>query len=263
MIQPFISGTAYNEVMASREKPTKYPFQPIDNPLLSVEGVLTLMEHYAKKFNADNKWKLNLPFLILLTDMGGLPRAIQCLLEECFGKDFSKGKEFFEKLSGPSEIPLYEIFNVVANSIKVKYGIPDFIKNNQEAALEVLNYSLRNVLVEREQVLGNLTISSMEQSGYIFLHEAYPGELYFRMPFIFLDIYNQYFRIIPPDELYEAPFNHNSEMSWEKFNALFQVFMINLFCKKEKNYTTLGEFYNGAEGHDDTKNLCIAMDPPL
>jgi hypothetical protein len=86
---PFVSGTSHRKVMQSKE-PTMYTFEFIDTPLLSFGAVLSLVEHYAKQFGANDwEWKMQLGFLQLLSDMGGLPRAISYLLEECFGKSFS------------------------------------------------------------------------------------------------------------------------------------------------------------------------------
>jgi len=119
-IQPFVSGTAHRQVMASKE-PTMYTFEFIDTPLLSLGATFELLKHYASQFDAKPwEWKMHLPFLQLLGDMGGLPRAISYLLEECFGKDYSRGQEFFHKISSLS---FYPIFASVAKSVKEKIWI--------------------------------------------------------------------------------------------------------------------------------------------
>jgi len=192
--------------------------------------------------------------------MGGLPRAISYLLEECFGKNFSQGQDFFQTISSQSFFP---IFTRIADSISKKYGLEGFVLKNKAAALQVLNHAIRNISVTRDLVLGNVVIDQMEQDGHIFLHRV-GTDYYFRMPFLFIYIYDQHLRIIPR-ELAEVAFNHDNKVmwqDWEYFNALFQVFMNNfLLYEKGKLDMTLGDFYYKADGTDDTKNLCVELDP--
>jgi hypothetical protein len=76
-------------------------------------------------------------------------------------------------------------------------------------------------------------------------------------------IYDQYLHILPR-ELATVAFNHDNKVTWqgwESFNALFQAFMNNfLACEKQTTEVTLGELYYKADGHDDTKNLCVKLD---
>jgi len=258
-IQTFISGTAHRKVMESKE-PTMYTFQFIDTPLLSLGAVFKLIEYYATQFGANPwEWKMQLPFLQLLGDMGGLPRAISYLLEECFGKNFSRGQDFFQTICSKS---FYPIFIRIADSITKKYGLEGFVLKNKAAALQVLNHAIRNISVTRDVVLGNVVIEQMEQDGHIFLHRV-GTDYYFRMPFLFIFIYDQYLHIIPR-ELAEVAFNHDNKVmwqDWESFNAIFQVFMNNfLIYEKGKIDLSLGEFYYKADGHDDTKNLFVKLD---
>jgi hypothetical protein len=259
-IQLFVSGTAHRKVMASKE-PMMYTFEFIDTPLLSLGATFKLIEHYASQFGANPwEWKMHLPFLQLLGDMGGLPRAISYLLEECFGKDYSRGPEFFQKISSLS---FYPIFTSIAKSVKEKYGLEGFILNHKAAALEVLGHAIRGVSVTRDRVLGNTSVEEMEYKGHIFLQQV-ETNYYFRMPFLFVFIYNQHLRIIP-NELAQVAFNQDNKVtwqSWESFNALFQVFLNNfLLYEKGKINLTLADFYHKADGHDDTKNLLVELDP--
>jgi DNA uptake protein ComE-like DNA-binding protein len=84
------------------------------------------------------------------------------------------------------------------------------------------------------------------------------------MPFLFIFIYDQHLHIIPR-ELAEVAFNHDNKLmwqDWESFNALFQVFMNNfLLYEKAKIDMTLGDFYYKADGHEETKNLLVELDP--
>ena len=246
--------------MQSKE-PAMYTFEFIDIPLLSLGAVFKLVEHYATLFGASPwAWKMQLPFLQLLGDMGGLPRAISYLLVECFGENFSKGQDFFQTISSKAFFP---IFTRVAESIEKKYGLQGFTLKNKEAALQVLSHAIRNISVTRDVVLGNVVIDQMEQDGHIFLHQV-GTNYYFRMPFLFLYIYNQYLSIIP-HELAVVAFNHDNKVSWqdwESFNAVFQVFMNNFFFyTKGKRDMTLGNFYYKADGNEETKNLLVELDP--
>ena len=72
IIQLFISGTAYHAVVKSKE-PTMYTFIFIQNPLLSLQGVMSLVRTYAEQIGTKQSWWLYLPFLQLLSDLGGLP----------------------------------------------------------------------------------------------------------------------------------------------------------------------------------------------
>ena len=246
--------------MQSKE-PTMYTFEFIDTPLLSLGAVFKLIEHYATQFGASPwEWKMCLPFLQLLGDMGGLPRAISYLLEECFGGNFSQGQDFFQTISSKSFFP---IFTRIADSITKKYGLEGLILKNKAAALQVLNHAIRNISVTRDVVLGNVVIEQMEQDGHIFLHQV-GTDYYFRMPFIFIFIYNQHLHFIPR-ELAEVAFNHDNKVTWqdwESFNALFQIFMNNfLLYEKAKINLTLGDFFYKADGNEETKNLLVELDP--
>jgi DNA uptake protein ComE-like DNA-binding protein len=112
-------------------------------------------------------------------------------------------------------------------------------------------------------VLDKIVIDQMEQDGHVFLHRV-GTDYYFRMPFLFIFVYDQYLHIIPR-ELAEVAFNHDNKVTWqgwESFNALFQVFMNNfLHDEQGTSDISLGDFYYMADGQDDTKNLCIKLEP--
>jgi len=237
-----------------------YTFEFIYAPLLSLGAVFKLIEYYATQFGADPwEWKKKLPFLQLLGDMGGLTHAVSYLLEECFGMDYSRGKDFFQTISSTLFFP---IFLKISDSITNKYGIEGFILKNKEAALQVINHAIKNISVSRDMVLESVAIEQMELGGHIFLHRI-KTDYYFRMPFLFLFIYNQYLHIIP-NKLATVAFNHESELmwkNWESFNAIFQVFVNNFLLYEKGNIDlSLGDFYYKADGQRDTKNLCFKLD---
>jgi len=138
-----------------------------------------------------------------------------------------------------------------------------FILEHKAAALQVLGHAIQGVSITRDIVLSNTSVEEMEHKGHIFLHQA-GANYYIRMPFLFVFIYNQHLHIIP-NELAEIAFNPDNKVTWqgwESFNALFQVFLNNfLLYEKRKIKVTLGDFFYKADGHEDTKNLCIELDP--
>lgn len=115
----------------------------------------------------------------------------------------------------------------------------------------------------QDRVLGNISVEEMEHKRHIFLHQVRTN-YYFHMLFLFIFIYNQHLHIIS-NELAEITFNQDNKMTWQdwkSFNVLFEVFLNNfLLYKKEKIDLTLGDFYHKSDGHDDTENLHIELNP--
>lgn len=263
MIQPVISGTAHSKVMQTKE-PTMYTFRFIHTPLLSLDAVLKLVEYYVEHFSADhNDWKLSLPFLQLVSDMGGLPRAISYLFGVCFGHDYSGGSDFFAKLS-KGKLCFSQLFHQVCNSISEKYGLNGFIHGHKEAVLHILDHAIHALPLTRDKKFDKITLEELELLGHVFLHPIDNNFSVLRMPFIFLYLYNQYLRIIP-FEIANLAFNHDAKVTWqdwEIFNAVYQVFVNNfLYEKGGKTKLTLGNFYYKADGQDDTKKLCFKLEP--
>src|SRR5207248_10975527 len=95
VIRSFLSETAPRVVIEAKES-SRVTFAFVKCPLLSIKSMIQIAEHYAKKYNAEKyicgeyKWKLCRPFLQLLEDTGGLPRALQYVFERCLKGD---GKE--------------------------------------------------------------------------------------------------------------------------------------------------------------------------
>jgi hypothetical protein len=114
--------------------------------------------------------------------MGGLPRAISYLLEECFGKSFSWGRDFFQTISSQSFFP---IFMRIADSVTRKYGLEGLVLKDKDTALQVLNHAIRNISITRDVVLNGVMVEQMEQDGHVFLHRV-GTDHYFCMPFLFM-----------------------------------------------------------------------------
>ncbi|CAG8547150.1 10631_t:CDS:1, partial [Paraglomus occultum] len=66
-------------------------------PVLSLGARYNIMGHFAKRFQVPyRKWMPKMPIFHLLSDTGGLPRAVQFLLEEFFGRQLEKANTFFD-----------------------------------------------------------------------------------------------------------------------------------------------------------------------
>ena len=73
--------------------------------MLSTKSMIQIMDYYAgefhgKKINGEYEWKLCYPFLQLIQDTGGLPRALQHLVEICFRDVNKNGFDFFRDIHG-------------------------------------------------------------------------------------------------------------------------------------------------------------------
>lgn len=154
--------------------------------------------------------------------MGGLPRAVSYLLFECFGEDFSRGLEFFDKLS-KGTVSFHDIFGRICTSISKKYGVEGFVIGNRLATLEVLEHAIRSQPVTRDMLMDTITLEEMELHGHVFLEQVDPSFSVIHMPFLFLFLYNRHLNIIPL-QLADVAFNHNNKVNWqdwESFNALY------------------------------------------
>lgn len=250
-IQLFLSGTAYVKVMAAKE-PTMFTFKYIPNRLLSLRGVMSLVGVIAERIGNTQKWWLHLPFLQLLSDLGGLPRPVSYFLEHCFGPgpDHQKGKAFFDNLL---QAECFPIFNDITRSVQDAYGIESFIAKNQQAATQVLRHSLCALPVRLDTILSNVVVEKMELDGHVFLERIEEGWLLFKMPVLFICIYNRFLSIIPRALM--QPFSQDTTFywqSWEKFNAFFEAFVTNTHVSLGTSDMELGSLIWGAYGSDQT-----------
>jgi hypothetical protein len=136
---------------------------------------------------------------------------------------------------------------------------------NRETALEILFHAIRGAPTTRNKFIGKVSVERMEQDGHIFVE---PGEgldrhnLYIRMPFLFIYIYNSYLRVLPPGM--ETLFNHEAKITWqtwESFNAVFEVFNNNFLVEKGNSLNTIGNIYHRADGSPRTKGLWVLTKP--
>ncbi|PKK73214.1 hypothetical protein RhiirC2_776306 [Rhizophagus irregularis] len=87
-----------SKLLTGKEKRQKATLVPIKCPMLTTKSMFQIMDFYAEKCGAEKTddeyiWKLCNPFLLIIWDTGGLPRALQFMLSTCLNKldqDFDK-----------------------------------------------------------------------------------------------------------------------------------------------------------------------------
>ncbi len=266
-VQTFLSGTAPQAVINAKES-SKVSFGPVYCPQLSFAAMLKIATYYAQKFDAEKfdcgiyKWMLFQPFLQLLEDTGGLPRALQYLFEECF-KIGCGGKKFFNTIHN---LNFDTIFANIKKRLQERYNMYSTIVKNEKLALELLHHSIDAIPVRLKTCLDptnhNCTIENLERDAHIILN-PYNGsvvEYTIMMPFIFICIYNDILRIMNSN--LEETFRVQNTMwwqEWELFVANYEAFRTNLLIKRGKNMVNLGELYHGAYGTESTKNINVML----
>jgi hypothetical protein len=190
-VQTFLSGTA-PQVVISAKKSSKVSFEFAKCPQLSFRAMLNIADHYAQKYDAEKfgcgtyKWMLCRPFLQLLEDTGGLPRAIQYVFEVCFE---AAGKKFFDNLHNQH---FNTIFYNVKHCLQARYNIYETIEKNKKLALELLYHSIDAITVHRKTCLDpsdqRYTIENLERDAHIILSPCNdtPSEFTIKMPFFFI-----------------------------------------------------------------------------
>ncbi|RGB42790.1 hypothetical protein C1646_785098 [Rhizophagus diaphanus] len=263
-VQTFLSGTA-PQLVFSAKKPAGVSFTFVNCPQLSLRAMLDIANHYAQKFDAETfncgtyKWMLCQPFLQLLEDTGGLPRALQYVFDECF-KIGGGEKEFFEKIYKQH---FNTIFYNVKHNLQERYNIYKTIENNEKLALELLYHSIDEIPVSRNTCLDpskqDYTIGNLERDTHIILNscDPYNSEFTIKMPFFFICLYNDKLKIV--DRELEEVFPVQNEMSWEMFVANYDAFRTNLLIKRGKKSVRLGELYRGAHGTQTTLNIEVEL----
>ncbi|GBB87908.1 hypothetical protein RclHR1_01440023 [Rhizophagus clarus] len=266
-VQTFLSGTAPQVVISVKES-SKVSFRFINCPQLSFRAMLNIANHYAQEFDAETfdcgtyKWLLCQPFLQLLDDTGGLPRALQYVFSECF-KINGGGKEFFNNINN-------QHFNTIFNNVKVyleeRYKIYKAIENNEKLYLELLYHSIDAIPVYRKTCLDpndqSCTIENLERDSHIILNSCNDDSSKFiiKMPFFFIALYNDRLKIV--SRQLEEVFRIQNKMlweSWEIFVANYDAFRTNLLIKCGKKSARLSELYCGAYGTQSTLDIEVEL----
>ncbi|CAG8515823.1 7631_t:CDS:2 [Funneliformis mosseae] len=157
-IQTFLSETAPQIVIMAKEA-SKVLFKFVICLLLSTASMIHIVDHYAKIFGTlvfdddESKWKLCQPFLNLIEDTGGLPRAFQYLLNTCFELEIQKHYNIYNNVQNNKRLALellYHCIETIPVTIKKCLDPNDPIKTIEN--LEPYHEAFRtNMLVEKDE----------------------------------------------------------------------------------------------------------------
>jgi hypothetical protein len=256
-VMPFLSGTAPLAVIEQKQA-SKVSFHFVECPLLNMESIIRIMDHFAEKFEAGiknhaYKWKFSLPMLQLLEDTSGLPRALERLFIVCFGIAGLDGKNFFAKLE-TEKIVFASIFYKVTSDLDAQYNIKAYVKKNLQAATKLLSYCVEGTQISGEEILDdknpNTTIRSLERDKHIILSRSIYESFVIKMPFYFIYLYNEILDLVDP-ELTKKLFKENMYwQEWEKFVAYHEAFRTNLMMRLGKTQMKLQKLYPCASESD-------------
>ncbi|GBB93766.1 hypothetical protein RclHR1_22280002 [Rhizophagus clarus] len=266
-VQTFLSGTA-PQVVITAKKSSKVSFEFANCPQLSFRALLNIAKHYAQKYDAEKfgcgtyKWMLCRPFLQLLEDTGGLPRALQYVFEVCFEIEADR-KKFFDNIH---DHHFNTIFYNVKHLLQARYNIYQTIETNKKLALELLYHSIDAIPVHRNTCLDpsdkDCTIENLERDAHIILSPCDDtfSKFTIKMPFFFICLYNDKLKIV--DFNLEETFRVQNTMhwqDWELFVAHYEAFRTNLLMERGNRTVHLEELYRGVFGTVPAKNIEVRL----
>ncbi|CAG8470501.1 11311_t:CDS:2 [Paraglomus occultum] len=190
-VQTFVSGTARRAVVEAAE-PTGYHIHPLS--CITMASRMEIIEYFMDTYIKDSIWKKKLWIfeLLLLSDTGGLPRAIQYLLDEFFGTYFQSIKEFCQTLS----LADYknDIFPQVATRLNTQYHVKNFAYHNQKLVSQLIYQCINSTPFDRREWPSSnpsRTYEDLEQETHVILvnHNAFNGDTRVKIEILFFFIY--------------------------------------------------------------------------
>ncbi|GES96875.1 hypothetical protein GLOIN_2v1729495 [Rhizophagus clarus] len=264
-VQTLLSGTAPQDAIRAME-PTMYTIEPLDLPLLSLESRLEIMREFATNHGFfDYLWVPHIWIHQLLLDTGGLPRALEYLFTEFFGKNFTNVKEFFDKLEtkNPSRI-----YNKIVHKLDDAYNISTYANDHKKLIYEVVYRNIMEIESKMSDELqdGSLTIK-LEHLGrdkHLILRKLEETrKVLIDIPYFFMYIYADELGIF--SNKLDRAFLPDSDWSWEDFEVFIADFIASkiriLDVLEKTKLLKLGDFFRGAQGSDVTLNLSINFEP--
>ncbi|CAG8658755.1 6016_t:CDS:2, partial [Ambispora leptoticha] len=260
-VQPFLSGTAPQEVIRQKE-PTMYSFEFVDCSLLNMQARINIMNHFATKSGFSEKtWNLQERMYFLLCDTGGLPRAIQCLLECCFGKKYERTDVFFENISS---LDYSDIYNDVARGLDTMYGIKQWVFENKELVEVIIDRCLAIIPSRRPDLLSpnrSDTLESLERDQHLVLTDySIDGRVLITVPPIFINIYIR--ALSPPTSTLKMSFLPGWAMEWKGFEifvAEYVAFRISALFRLGHKTVALKNIFRGAYGSSTLLNKKVEL----
>ncbi|RGB27817.1 hypothetical protein C1646_768631 [Rhizophagus diaphanus] len=137
--QEYMFGNGTKLAVIRKREATKATLVPIKCPMLTTKSMFQIVDFYAEKCGAEKTdykyiWKLCNPFLLIIRDTGGLPNALQFMLNTCFNKLNKNGKAFFHNIKDQD---FDKIFKETTITLEEKYGIYKSVRENKRLALEL------------------------------------------------------------------------------------------------------------------------------
>ncbi|GJJ68054.1 hypothetical protein EMPS_00400 [Entomortierella parvispora] len=266
IIQTFLSGTARLEVTLAA-RPTLCSFEFLSCPSLSLGACYDIMDHFMESDSVRPcQWIPKRGILYLLTATGGLPRALQLLLEKFFGPRLENYSKFLEKLSKIDE-ETENIFDDVGTRLDQLYSITDFAKTHRDLVCALVRLCLLQKPVERRLVPSDqfplYTLDVLEREMHTILEDGddNDGKVLVRIPFFFLFRYNRVVEQV--QSLLKMIFLQDWESSrgskfFEGIVADFEALRTNLLFA-DCETATIGEIYPGAMGRPETLNRIVKL----
>ncbi|KAG0212656.1 hypothetical protein BGX28_005852 [Mortierella sp. GBA30] len=267
MVQTFLSGTARQDVTLAAE-PTFYSFNFVSCPTLSMGACYDIMAHFAGLSGiACSRWMPTMAFFHLLSATGGLPRALQLLLEEFFGRELEKCNAFVDRV-GDINMNIDQTFSIVANRLDSHYAITTFAQKHKELVHALVRLCILQRPSERTHAPSNksrqLTLDVLERDTHMILEvsKESPGKVLVRIPCFFLHLYNTVTGDIR-DRLGSAFLKDwEQDHEWRFFERIIAEYerlrtclLIGGGCEE----TTLGEIYQGALGRPETLGHIVKL----
>ncbi|RUS17051.1 hypothetical protein BC937DRAFT_90486 [Endogone sp. FLAS-F59071] len=260
-VQTFLSGTAPYTLVKSKE-PTSYSWAFVDCPLLSMSSRIEIMLYFATDCKVpEDRWILISWVHQLLSDTGGLPRALEYLFEHCFGRNHQHTQEFFDSIDDQDP---NQIFNDVASDLDRRYSVKAFAEQHRNLALALIYRSIGVIPGTKLDIPSNeypqITLELLERDKHLVLKDIGGGQVIVQLPFIFVYLYNQALHFatgILKDTF--SPKRTIQWQDWEQFVAEFVVLRNNLLIQLGQETATIGEIYSGAFGNDDILNLRVRL----
>jgi len=267
MVQTFFSGTARQSVTKAAE-PNSYGFQFLRCPPLSIGARYDIMSHFASEANVPHqKWMPKRGFFHLLSASGGLPRALQFVLEEFFGRQLEK-YQTFEKTAREIDENMNLIFNKIANRLDNAYFITAFASAHSELVrslirLCILEEPSPRTLAPFDQFT-SLTLETLERDTHTILEDCSDsrGKVFVRIPFFFLHIYNTVIGEVRSNLGSAFVHDWGKDREWGFFESIiaeYEVIRTNFLIGNGSQEATLKNIYKGALGRADTLNITVQL----
>ncbi|KAF9898834.1 hypothetical protein EC991_010262, partial [Linnemannia zychae] len=267
MIQTFLSGTARQDVTLAAE-PTSYSFTFLSCPTLSTGACYDIMGHFTGLAKVPHcQWMPKMAFLQLLSATGGLPRALQLLLEEFFGRRLEKCNTFADTVEDIN-MNADRIFNKVASNLDHYYSITAFVETHRELIRALVRLCILQKPSPRtlapSDLFPALTLDVLERDTHTILEDSNEGrgKVLVRIPFFFLHVYNT-----AVDAVWNrlgSAFLHDwvGDHEWaffERIIAEYEALRTNLLIDDGHEEATLGDIYQGAFGRAETLGHTVKL----